>query len=76
MLPPGCKKTASSGSSASRKAGDREQGKEGVRGQGTEGQFRVESRQLTVCRVAHRYLNLGSKFAWNVALELLGVKKF
>ncbi len=27
-------------------------------------------------RLAHRYLNLGSKFAWNVALELLGVKKF
>ena len=27
-------------------------------------------------RLAHRYLGLGSKFAWNVALELLGVKKF
>jgi hypothetical protein len=27
-------------------------------------------------RLAHRYLNLGSKFAWNVTLELLGVKKF
>ena len=27
-------------------------------------------------RLAHRHLNLGSKFAWNVALELLGVKKF
>jgi len=54
-------------------AGTLRQAPNWMRENGLEWLFRLTAEPR---RLWHRYLVLGSKFAWNVSLELLGLKAF